>query len=41
MRGSSRMTLKTIVFVFMYVKGQNESGYSSVVNWKLQVVKID
>lgn len=40
MQGSSRTTLKMIVFVFMYVKGQKESDYSSV-NWKLEVVKTD
>jgi len=38
---SSRITLKVIVFVFTYVKEQNESDYCSVVNWKLQVVKTD
>lgn len=38
---SSIITLKAVVFVFTYVKGQNENYYCSVVNWKLQVVKVD
>lgn len=35
------MTLKIIVFLFTYIKGKNKSDYSSVINWKLKMVKID
>lgn len=33
------MALSVVVFVFTCVKGQNESGYSSVVNWKLKEIE--
>lgn len=41
MQGSSKTTLKITVFLFTHVKGQNKRGYSSVINWKLKMVKID
>lgn len=38
-RGSSRIALEMLVFVFTCGKGQNESDYPSVVNWKLKEIE--